>query len=70
VEETIEVRVRNHGTADADVQVAEHPWRWSQWDIVQSSHPFSKIDQSTVRFPLHVAAGDEGKITYTIRYSW
>ena len=69
-EETIVVRVRNHGTSAADVQVAEHPWRWSQWDIVEASPAFTKIDQSTLHFPLHIAAGGEGTVTYTIRYSW
>jgi len=70
VEETIQVRVRNHGASAADVQVAEHPWRWAGWDIVDSSHEWTKIDQSTLRFPLHIAAGGEGTVTYTIRYSW
>ena len=70
VEETIGLRVRNHGSGAADVQVYEHPWRWSQWEIVDAPGPWSKVDQSTVRFPLHIAPGGEGSITYTIRYSW
>lgn len=70
VEETIQVRVRNHRNTAADVQVYEHPWRWSQWDIVEAGSEWTKIDQSTVRFPLHIAPEGEGRIAYTIRYSW
>ncbi len=70
VEETFEIKVRNHKEAAADVQVYEHPWRWSQWDIISASGEWSKVDQSTLRFPLHIAPGGEGTVKYTIRYSW
>jgi hypothetical protein len=70
VEETIEIKVRNHKKAAADIMVYEHPWRWSQWEIVKSSDPYEKVDQSTIRFPVKIAPGKEKPVTYTIRYSW
>jgi hypothetical protein len=70
VEETIEVRVRNHKDAAADVQVYEHPWRWTQWEITGASAGWSKVDQGTIRFPLHIERDGEGTVKYTIRYSW
>jgi hypothetical protein len=70
IEETFEVKVRNHKTETAEVQVYEHPWRWSQWEIVRSSVPWEKVDQSTVRFPLKLKKDEERLVTYVIRYSW
>jgi hypothetical protein len=70
VEETIEIKVRNHKEAGADVQVYEHPWRWAQWEITGANTEWAKVDQSTLRFPLHIARDGEGIVKYTIRYSW
>jgi hypothetical protein len=70
VEETIEVKVRNHKDAPADVLVYEHPWRWSQWEIISSSAEWTKVDQTTLKFPVRVAANGEKIVKYTIRYSW
>lgn len=70
VEETIEIKVRNHKEDAADVQVYEHPWRWSQWEIVASNVEWTKVDQSTLKFPVRVAASGEKAVKYTIRYTW
>jgi hypothetical protein len=70
VEETIEIKVRNHKREAAEVMVYEHPWRGTQWEIVKSSAPSEKVDQTTLRFPLKVPADGEKPIVYTIRYSW
>ena len=70
VEETFEIKVRNHKEAAVDVQVYEHPWRWAQWEITAASSGWSKVDQSTLRFPLHISRDGEGSVRYTIKYSW
>jgi hypothetical protein len=70
VEETIEIKVRNHKEESVQVQVYEQPRRWSQWDIVKSSTDWEKVDQATLRFPLKLAKDQEKTISYTIRYSW
>jgi hypothetical protein len=70
VEETIEIKVRNHKAEPVEVQVYEHPWRWSEWEITKYSTNFEKIDQSTIKFPVKIAKDEEKVITYTIRYSW
>ena len=70
VEETFLIKVRNHKQETVEVAVYEHPWRWSQWDLVKSSVPGEKVDQSTLRFPLKLAQGEEKSVTYTVRYSW
>jgi hypothetical protein len=70
VEETIEIKVRNHKDETVEIQVYEHPWRWSQWDIVKSNTDWTKVDQTTLRFPVKIARGGEKTVSYTIRYSW
>jgi hypothetical protein len=70
VEETIEIKVRNHKEEAATVQVYEHPWRWNQWEIVKSNTEWTKVDQTTLTFPVKIRKDGEAVITYTIRYSW
>jgi hypothetical protein len=70
VEETIEIKVRNHKEEAIEVQVYEHPWRWSQWEIIKANADWTKVDQTTVKFPTRVGKGGEITISYTIRYTW
>ncbi len=70
VEETIEIKVRNHKAEQAEVLVYEHPWRWSQWEITKSNTEWQKVDQSTLKFPVKIAKDGEKTVVYTIRYSW
>jgi hypothetical protein len=70
VEETIEVKVRNHKSAAAEVQIYEHPWRWSQWEVVRSNVEWKKVDQSTLRFPVKIGKDGEAVVNYTVRYTW
>ncbi len=70
VEETIEIKVRNHKNEPVEVQVYEHPWRWSEWEIVKTNAEWEKVDQATIKFPVTIAKDGEKVVTYTIRYSW
>ena len=70
VDETIQIKVRNHKNEAVEVQVYEHPWRWNQWEITKSNAEWVKVDQSTLKFPVKIAKDEESVITYTIRYTW
>jgi hypothetical protein len=70
VEETVEIKVRNHKSESVEVQVYEHPWRWNQWEIVSASTEWTKVDQSTLKFPVKIGKDEEKVVRYTIRYSW
>ncbi|MEO7425002.1 MAG: hypothetical protein ABI036_07435 [Fibrobacteria bacterium] len=70
VEESFEIKLRNHKKEAVEVVVMEHPWRWSQWEIVKTGVPFEKVDQSTIRFPVKLAPDKEKTVAYTIRYTW
>jgi hypothetical protein len=68
--ETIEVTVRNHKDRPVEVTVREPLFRWLNWSLAETSHPFVKRDARTVEFPLRAAAGGETTVRYTVRYSW
>jgi hypothetical protein len=70
VEETFEIKVRNHKKESVEVLVYEHPWRWNEWDIPKTSSKWEKVDQTTIRFPVTIEQDGEKVVTYTIRYNW
>ncbi len=70
VDETFEIKVRNHKSEPVEVLVYEHPWRWNEWDITRSSTSWDKVDQTTIKFPVKLKKDEEKIITYTIRYNW
>ena len=70
LEETFEVRVRNHKETDAVVTVVEHLYRWSGWKVSDASHKWEKKDAQTIEFPVTVKKDGEAVITYTVKYSW
>jgi hypothetical protein len=70
VEETIEITLRNHKKESVEVLVYEHPWRWSQWEILGSTGRWEKVDQTTVKIPVRLSPDQERTVKYTIRYSW
>jgi len=70
MDETFEIRVRNHKKEAANVRVVEHLYRWTNWKLTEQSHQFKKRDAQTIEFPVEVAANGEQVITYTVHYSW
>jgi hypothetical protein len=70
MDETFEIRVRNHKKEAVNVRVVEHLYRWTNWKLMEQSHPSKKTDAQTVEFPVTVAPDGEQVITYTVHYSW
>jgi hypothetical protein len=70
VDESFEIKVRNHKAEGGSVRVVEHLYRWINWEITDRSQPFSRIDAHTVEFPLDVKPDEEKTLTYTVHYSW
>lgn len=68
-EESFEVKVRNQRKEAVEVRVIEHPARWRQWEIKAPSSPARKVDARTIEFRLPIKPGEEGIVTYSIRYS-
>ncbi|MBI1279894.1 MAG: hypothetical protein GC179_17335 [Anaerolineaceae bacterium] len=71
IEETFEIRLRNRKENQAvEIRVPERLYRWSNWEILNSSDPYTKMDSSSIEFRLIVQPGEEKVLTYTVRYMW
>jgi len=70
MDETFEIRVRNHKKEPATVRVVEHLYRWTNWKLAEQSQQFKKRDAQTIEFPVTVAPDGEQVVTYTVHYSW
>ena len=70
MDESFEIRVRNHKKEAVTVRVVEHLYRWTNWKLAEQSQESHKTDAQTVEFPVTIAADGEQVITYTVHYSW
>jgi hypothetical protein len=70
MDESFEIRIRNHKKDPVDVRAVEHLYRWTNWKLAQQSADFKKKDAQTIEFPVTIAPNGEQVITYTVHYSW
>jgi len=70
MDESFEIKLRNHKKAPVDIRVVEHLYRWNNWEITQKSDDFTKKDSQTIEFRVPVKPDEEKTITYTVHYSW
>jgi hypothetical protein len=70
LDESFEIKVRNHKKEPADVRVIEHLYRSLTWDIPVKSSTYRKIDSQTIEFAITLAADSEKTVSYTAHYSW
>ncbi len=68
-QESFEIKLRNRKDSETvEIRVPERLYRWSDWQILESSAPFEKLNSSTIEFRLEVAPGAEATLTYTVQY--
>lgn len=71
LQETFEIRLRNRKDDETvQIRVPERMMRWSNWQILDSTHDFSQLDAATIEFRVDVPPGEEVVISYTVQYSW
>lgn len=70
IRETFSIELRNRGDKQADVQILEHLYRWSNWTITHASDQFKQLDSDTVEFPVSLAPGETRTVNYTVQYTW
>ncbi len=70
IDESFEIKVRNHKKEPVDVRVVEHLYRWITWDISAKSDPYRKTDSKTIEFPVTIPPNGEKTITYSAHYTW
>jgi hypothetical protein len=70
MDESFEIKVRNHKKEAASVRVVEHLYRCTNWKFTDQSQQYRKTDAQTVEFPVTIAPNGEQIVTYTVHYSW
>jgi hypothetical protein len=64
------IQLRNHKDAAVKVVVKENLFRWTNWEIVATSDPFTKVDARTIHYEVEVPPHGEKTVAYTVRYTW
>jgi len=70
LDESFEIKLRNHKKEPVEIRVVEHLYRWDTWEIRQKSDDFTKKDSHTIEFNVKVLPEQEKTITYLVHYSW
>ena len=70
VDESFQIKVRNHKDQPIEVRVVEHLYRGQNWDIREKSDPFTKTDSQTIEFRVPVPPNGEKTVTYLVHYTW
>jgi len=70
VDETFEVKLRNHKKEPVEIRVVEHLNRFDNWELKQKSDDFRKLDSHTIEFPVTIKPDEEKVVTYQIHYTW
>jgi hypothetical protein len=70
MEESFEIKVRNHKKEAVNVRVVENLYRWTNWKLIEQSQSSRQTDAQTIEFPITIAADGEEVVSYTVHYSW
>lgn len=70
MEETVEIKLRNHKDDPVEVIVKENLYRAATWTIKNTDHPYEKYDARTIHFTVQLPPDSEKTIVYTARYTW
>lgn len=68
IEESFEIKLRNHKEEDVTVMVLEKLYRAAGWRVLEKSHDFEQRDSRTIVFPVKVKQDGETVVTYRVRY--
>jgi hypothetical protein len=70
IDESYQIKLRNHKKEVVTVQVVEHLYRCNNWTITSKSIGYSKKDSHTVEFAAKIAPDGEQTVNYTVHYTW
>ena len=70
LDESFEIKLRNHKKEAVEIRVVEHLFRWFTWDITDKSDPFLKTNAQTIEFRVQLKPDEEKTLHYTAHYSW
>ncbi|MBZ0320648.1 MAG: hypothetical protein K8L91_29820, partial [Anaerolineae bacterium] len=71
LDESYSIKLRNRkDDQPVEIRVVEHLFRWSEWQILTSTHEYTKTSSSTIEYYITVNPGEEVQINYTVHYQW
>jgi len=70
VDESFEIKLRNHKKEAVEVRAVEHLSRYDNWDVKEKTDDFTKLDSHTIEFREKLKPDEEKIITYRVHYSW
>ena len=70
IEETYQIKLRNHKKDAVEVRVVEHLFRWSNLELKNLTQDYLKTDAQTIEFRVNIPADGEKIVNYTVRYAW
>jgi hypothetical protein len=70
LDESFEIKLRNHKKEAATVRVVEHLYRWSNWTVTQESTTHRQKDSRTIEYEVTLQPDEERALTYTAHYTW
>jgi hypothetical protein len=70
IDETFEIKLRNHKKEPMEIRVVEHLYRWTNWEINMHSDPFNKLDSKTIEFRVVLPPDAEKTVDYMVHYTW
>ncbi|MDP3025139.1 MAG: hypothetical protein Q8O10_06355 [candidate division Zixibacteria bacterium] len=69
MEETYQLKLRNHKEEKVEVTVVEHLYPYTNWEILESNFKYEKKDASTIEFNIPLEKNQEQIVNYKVRYS-
>jgi len=70
IDESYQIKLRNHKKEPVEVQVVEHLYRCDNWTISAKSDSYVKKDSHTAEFTAKIPADGEQTVTYDVHYTW
>ncbi|MBI2682259.1 MAG: hypothetical protein HYX26_03430 [Acidobacteriales bacterium] len=70
LDETFEIKLRNHKDEAVEIRVVEHLYRSVNWKILANNFTPVKTDSQTAEFRVMVPANGERVVRYTAHYTW
>lgn len=70
IDESYQIKLRNHKKEAVAVQVVEHMYRCDNWTITQKSAAYTKKDSHTVEFRANIPPDGETIVSYSVHYTW
>lgn len=70
MDESFQIKVRNHKKEAVTVRVLEHLYRWTNWKLIAQSNDYKKLDSRNIEFRVQLPPDSERIVTYTVHYTW